>query len=89
MTEAEKDQLEGFNAGYIIEKHRPELAQQLVEGLNGVDEPFIEGFLAGSQEFAKEREVIKSKTISKLKGYGKGSISRRAKDRDKGIDLDR
>ena len=88
----EKELLEGFNAGYLIEKHRPELAQQLVKSVEGVELPFVEGFVAGSQEYAKER--TRSKIISKLRessGISKPPISKK-KDRDvkdKGFDIER
>lgn len=77
-----KEILEGFNAGYIIEKHRPALAKQLVQAVEGVELPFVEGFVAGSQEYTKERTQIK--TISKLREASKGRIPRptRSKDRD-------
>ncbi len=73
---------EGFNAGYLIEKHRPELAQQLTKNLEGVEIPFIEGFVAGSKEYAKER--IQSKVISKLRETSKGRIPRPTKDKERG-----
>lgn len=87
-----KEITEGFNAGYLIEKHRPELAQQLVKSVEGVELPFVEGFVAGSQEYAKER--TRSKIISKLRessGISKPPISKK-KDRDvkeKGFDIER
>ncbi|NJL77034.1 MAG: hypothetical protein HC892_20495 [Saprospiraceae bacterium] len=62
-----KELLEGFNAGYLMEKHRPELSKQVVKATEGVDTPFFEGFVAGSQEFDKERS--RSKVISKLKDF--------------------
>jgi hypothetical protein len=85
----EKDLVEGFNAGYIIEKHRPELAKQLLNAVDGVELPFVEGFVAGSQEYAKERTQMK--TISKLRNLSKGRIPKptKDKDKDKGIDMDR
>ena len=89
----EKDQelIEGFNAGYIIEKHRPELAKQLVNGLDGIEVPFIIGFVAGSKEFIKERELGKSKAISRLRGFAKGNIkipSKRNNKEDRGFEID-
>ncbi len=60
----DKEILEGFNAGYLIEKHRPELAKQLVKAVEGVELPFITGFVAGTQEYTRERT---SKVISKLR----------------------
>ncbi len=87
--DADKEILEGFNAGYIIEKHRPELAKQLVAAVEGVEVPFVEGFVAGSQEYAKERTQMK--TISKLREASKGRIPRPIKDKekDKGFDIER
>ncbi len=80
----EKDQelIEGFNAGYIIEKHRPELAKQLVENIDEVELPYVEGFLAGTIQFSQERELAKSKTISKLKSFAKDRISKPNKSKD-------
>lgn len=88
----DKELIEGFNAGYIIEKHRPELAKQLVEGLDGMEVPFVEGFIAGNSQSLKERERTRSKTISKLKGFAKDKIPRPTKNHDrenKGFDIER
>ncbi|PHN05097.1 hypothetical protein [Flavilitoribacter nigricans] len=88
--DTDQELLEGFNAGYLIEKHRPALSKQLVAAVEGVELPFVEGFLAGTQEYAKER--TQSKTIAKLKEASKG-IPRpiRNKDRDdkdRGFEID-
>lgn len=87
--DADQEILEGFNAGYIIEKHRPELAKQLLAAVEGVEVPFVEGFVAGSQEYAKERTQMK--TISKLREASKSRIPRPTKDKekDKGFDMER
>ncbi|MCI5083739.1 MAG: hypothetical protein MRY78_18725 [Saprospiraceae bacterium] len=83
-----KEVLEGFNAGYLIEKHRPELAKQLVSAVDGVDMPFIQGFVEGSKEYSKERN--RSKIINKLKETSKEiSSSKTLKNKDKGLDIDR
>lgn len=84
-----KEILEGFNAGYVIEKHRPELAKQLVSAVEGVELPFVEGFVAGSQEYTKERTQMK--TISKLREASKGSMPFPSRDKDdpeKGFEMD-
>lgn len=81
-----KEILEGFNAGYLLEKHRPELTGQLTKAVEGVDTPFFEGFVAGSQEYAKERS--RGKLISKLKEDFGGRKSNLSKDK-KGMDIDR
>ncbi len=89
MDEA-KEMLEGFNTGYLIEKHRPELAKQLVKAVEGVELPLVNGFVAGSQEYAKERA---SKVISKLREDFSPRKSGLSKDKDrdgkdKGFEID-
>ncbi len=90
MDEA-KEIVEGFNAGYLIEKHCPALAKQLTKAVEGVEVPFVEGFIAGAEEYAKER--IHAKTIAKLREASKGSIpfpkkNKGKDDPEKGIDID-
>ena len=87
MTDSEKELIEGFNTGYILEKFRPELAQHLLEGLQKMEDAFAEGFVAGSQESIMERDKTRSKVISKLKGFAKDSSSLPKKNKDKGPDL--
>lgn len=92
MTNSEKDLIEGFNTGYIIDRYRPELAKQLVDGISKSEAPFVEGFIAGSKESVKEREQTRSKGIARLKGLAKGRIPKPTKDRDRGdkeIEIDR
>ncbi|MEZ4991939.1 MAG: hypothetical protein R2824_16070 [Saprospiraceae bacterium] len=88
--DADKEILEGFNAGYLIEKHRPTLSKQLVAAVDGVDIPFVEGFVAGTQEYAKER--TRSKTIAKLREASKGiprpTKSKDRDEKDKGFEID-
>ncbi len=86
MKDESKEITEGFNAGYLIEKHRPELTQQLVKSIEGVELPFIEGFVAGSQEYAKER--TRSKIISKLRDSAGIPKPLTPKDKDKGFEID-
>ena len=69
----EKEILEGFNAGYILEQYRPKLAKELIEGVKDNNSPFVEGFVAGSQAFAKEKG--KSKFLAKLRSAQKSSKS--------------
>lgn len=54
MTIKEKI-IEGFNAGYLMEKHEPELSKSLREGIPNPKDPYILGFLKGAQQCQKER----------------------------------
>ena len=89
--DTDKEILEGFNAGYIIEKHRPAISKQLVAAVKGVEIPFVEGFVAGTQEYAKER--TQSKTIAKLREASKGiprpTKNKRRDDKEKDFGIDR
>ena len=88
---AEQDQLvEGFNAGYILEKHRSELAQQISKAVGAVEEEFYQGFVAGSQQYIKER--TQSKTIGKLRDITRQipRPTQKGEDSpDKGFEIDR
>lgn len=93
MMDAEKEVLAGYNAGYLIEKYRPELAKQLTAGLNGVDMPYIEGFVAGSRESTVEKAQNRTIALQKLKDLAKGTIPNSPKKgREKGdkeMDIER
>jgi len=63
----DNDQLvEGFNAGYVLEKYQPELAQKISQAVQAVEEDFFQGFVAGSEEYVKERN--RAKLLEKLRG---------------------
>lgn len=47
--------LKGFNAGYLIAKHNPELLQKIRTGMQESENPLVQGFLSGSREFSKEQ----------------------------------
>jgi hypothetical protein len=50
----EKDLVEGFNAGYIIEKHRPELAKQLLSAVDGVELPLLKALWQAVRNIPKK-----------------------------------
>lgn len=54
MTEEQQIQ-KGFNHGYQLQKHEPELAQTLQQGFSKQDSPYAQGFVAGGQERVKEQ----------------------------------
>ena len=48
------DLKDGFNAGYIIRKHKPQLYEQLNHAIHDVDLPFFQSFIDGGEELTKE-----------------------------------
>lgn len=79
-----------FNAGYLIEKHLPQLSKLLVRGFQDKSSPFAEGFIAGSHEMAKERDRSKSRFLERLKeNFDKPAAPNHSKDRgDKEMEID-
>lgn len=63
--EDEKKFLKGFNAGYLIAKHNPELSKKLKQGLSESDNALVQGFLSGTQELKKEMFLEKMRNASK------------------------
>lgn len=47
--------IKGFNQGYELEGHDPEIAQTVREGFKNVDHPYVRGFEFGTKEFQKEK----------------------------------
>ena len=45
----------GFNAGYLLQKHDPELADKLLRGLRNQDIPYAQGYKAGIKEYRREQ----------------------------------
>ena len=63
--------IKGFNQGYLLEKHSPELLKQVLADQGDSKLPMIQGLKSGAKEFQKE------KVLSLMKG--------KEKERDKGF----
>ena len=51
----------GFNVGYELEKHAPEICKTIQDGFTDKEHPYAVGFIAGSNEFINEN--LKEKRI--------------------------
>jgi len=62
----------GFNAGYMLRDHKPELMDTLIKGMQQEKDDYLEGLLEGSKQRANEleRERIKA-SMEKEKEQGK------------------
>lgn len=80
-----------FNAGYLLEKHQPKLAQQIAKGLQTPDSDFGQGFNAGRKQVELERNQNKSKFLEKLRAeFGtpsKPKSNNKGKDKEMDIDI--
>lgn len=81
----EPDYLRGFNEGYTIAQHMPELAKQLASVQT--DSTRIAGFRAGREQYTVER--MKDRLPSWLRDRSSSDQSTPTKSKDRGIDLDK
>lgn len=77
-----KEILEGFNAGYLLEQHDPALAKQLNEAVSEVGEDFFQAFIEGREEFIKDKS--RSKLLKQLKKDFSNSSKIPSKQKGKG-----
>lgn len=58
--EVHPDYLKGFNEGYLLRQHNPELADSLARSFKDISSERASGFIAGGKEYDKEREQVLS-----------------------------
>jgi hypothetical protein len=88
FEQPDPDFQKGFNEGYIIAKHQPELAEQLAQAVKD-EGPRSAGFQAGRRQFIYERgrERLPSRFASS-RDSGKES-KEPEKGRERGIEPER
>jgi len=81
----EKEIQNGFNAGYLIAKHLPDLSEKLQMGLVNKEDDFAKGFIAGAKQLTTE--ISKTRT----RNYDTRHLAKSQKlsDKDKSKDKDR
>ncbi len=85
--------LEGFNDGYIIQKHEPELANQMMGNLDELDGPYMKGFVAGAKEYQLEKELDKSNLFPGMdegfhQDFSNKDLDKDRDREDKDLDID-
>ena len=83
----EKELASGFNAGYTIQKHRPDLADGLAEVIKS-EEAFFQGFIAGREQYSRER--TRAKVVGRLReDMSRLGPTSKGRKKDKGgLDMD-
>lgn len=56
--EVHPDYLKGFNEGYLLQRHNPQLAESIGKAMEGSSSQRTTGFIAGCSEYQKEREQV-------------------------------
>lgn len=83
----EQDIKRGFNKGYSLRQHAPDLAAQFQTLLKGRDDDYAAGFLAGVREY--EQEILKSKPRHITKSYLDKYKTPKSRGRSPEKDMDR
>ncbi len=65
MEKNEKLYTEGFNNGYLIAKHEPELSKKLTSGNTNEGNDYFDGLISGKQEYEMEKVKGRLKGISR------------------------
>ncbi len=80
-TTPHPDYTKGFNEGYLIAKHMPELSDALDHALSKSDRS--KGFLDGKQQFVLEKEKTRYPDFLKSDRLANLDKSDKSKDKDK------
>jgi hypothetical protein len=70
----EQQYIKGFNHGYLLTKHLPDLVAQLVKRITNTTSDYLSGFFSGKEEWEIE--------------YSKEQLDRLRGIRDRGKDLE-
>lgn len=84
--EPTKEYLEGFNNGYILRAHSPELAQVMVQTLRG-NTDYVQGMKDGSVQFEKEMDNEIFRWAEQHK-ENQQKVPKPNKEKDKGREYD-
>lgn len=75
MDEPTKEYLKGFNSGYLLSKHEPELLNTLIRSLNNTDSEYARALQAGKKQHDRElllQQIRQSQELNRSKGKEKG-----------------
>lgn len=78
--ETEKKYQTGFNSGYLIAKHEPELLAQIIKTLEP-STAYVEGFFSGKEQFHSEITRDHLNDLEQLRS--------KSKDRDRSTDREK
>lgn len=58
MEDNEKQFTKGFNNGYTIAQHQPDLFEKLEKGLRSSND-YTQGFLSGGKEYGRGKSIVR------------------------------
>ena len=78
MSAQEQQYIRGFNHGYLLTKHLPELVAKLVRRIEATTSDYLSGFFSGKEEYELEVSRTQLDELDQL----------RNKTKDRGHDLE-
>jgi len=54
--------IRGFNDGYLMQKHKPELATNIARSFDDPGHPYANGFIGGTIQLMKEQQIERGVT---------------------------
>jgi hypothetical protein len=70
MEEQEQQYIKGFNGGYLLSKHEPDLTAKISQNLQP-NTGYLEGFLSGKEEYQLENSRIQLNELEELRSRTK------------------
>ena len=71
MNSEEQQYIKGFNHGYMLTKHLPELVARLLKHIKETTSDYIAGFFSGKEEYEFEQSRQQLDQMRELRGKGR------------------
>ena len=71
MDTQEKQYIRGFNHGYLLTKHLPELVTSLIKNIKETTNEYFSGFFSGKEEYELEVSRIHLGELQQLRNKAK------------------
>jgi len=78
MEHNEQQFIKGFNNGYVLAKHEPDLLSKIVQNISSTND-YLTGFFSGKEEYEIEYSHTQLQDLKRI----------RSQSRDRGYDLER
>lgn len=76
---AEKKFINGFNHGYTLAKHEPDILSKIVKNLNSTND-YVQGIVSGKEEFELEKSRTHLDDLTHIRN--------KSQDRDRGLEIE-
>jgi hypothetical protein len=68
----EQQYIRGFNHGYLLAEHLPDLTTKLIKSIQGAAGDYLAGFLSGKEEYELEVTQTKLNELNQIRGRSTG-----------------